>query len=70
MLGVKLSEAQSYLIKSSEYVRKYLPDAFRLTGEAKIEGIKEYLDTLISQNCKFLLFCHHKSVMDAYELHI
>ena len=33
--------------------------AYRLTGEAKVSGTIEFLDTLLEAEAKFLLFCHH-----------
>lgn len=41
--------------------------AYRLTGEAKIEGIKLYASYLIDEGQKFLLFVHHKCVMNELE---
>ena len=44
--------------------------AYRLTGESKVDGIKEFMDTLIDNNCKFIVFAHHKSVLDGLEAHV
>lgn len=44
--------------------------AYRLTGESKVSGITDFLDTLIENNCKFIIFAHHKSVMDKLEEYI
>ena len=41
--------------------------AYRLTGEAKVAGAIEFIDTLLEAGAKFLLFAHHKCVLDAYE---
>ncbi len=41
--------------------------AYRLTGEAKVDGITEFMETLIENNCKFIVFAHHQSVMDSIE---
>jgi len=41
--------------------------AYRLTGEAKVAGSTEFIDTLLEAGAKFLLFAHHKCVLDAYE---
>jgi hypothetical protein len=30
-----------------------------MTGEAKVDGIAEFLETLIENNCKFMVFAHH-----------
>jgi len=42
-------------------------NAYRLSGEAKLEGIRDFMDNLIENNCKFIVFAHHKSVMDGLE---
>lgn len=44
-----------------------LATLLRLTGEAKVEAAKDFLKLLIENKCKFLLFAHHKSVLDLYE---
>ena len=36
-----------------------LMKAYCLTGEAKLNGINEFMDTLIENNCKFIIFAHH-----------
>lgn len=41
---------------------------FKITGIAKVKGIKEYITYLIEADIKFLLFCHHKTVMDELEI--
>lgn len=42
-------------------------EGYRLTGEAKVSGICEFMDNLLDNECKFLIFAHHKSVMDGIE---
>lgn len=44
--------------------------AYRLSGEAKVRGAFEFLDTLIEAGVKFLLFAHHMSVLDMYQKHV
>ena len=41
--------------------------AFKLTGQAKIPAVCEFVSTLLDNNCKFLLFAYHLSVLDAIE---
>ena len=41
--------------------------AYRLSGEAKLQGSIEFIETLLEADAKFLLFCHHKVVLDSYE---
>ena len=38
--------------------------AYRLTGEAKVKGVCEFMETLAENGAKFLVFAHHQSVMD------
>ena len=37
-----------------------------MTGEAKLKGIKEFLENILAGNTsnKFILFAHHQLVMD------
>lgn len=41
--------------------------AYNLTAAAKIKGICEFVETLLENRCKFLIFGHHYSVLDAIE---
>ncbi|CDW72220.1 snf2 family n-terminal domain containing protein [Stylonychia lemnae] len=45
----------------------YLVNAYGLTGTAKIKGIQEFMETLLENRCKFLIFAHHYDVLDAIE---
>ena len=38
-----------------------------LSAEAKANGVKEYIRYLIDNRCKFLIFAHHKVMLDAIE---
>lgn len=52
--------------KNNDKVEGFM-NAYRLTGESKLEGITDFMDTLIENSCKFIVFAHHKSVMDGLE---
>lgn len=41
--------------------------AYRLSGMAKIKAIKEYIDEILANNIKILVFAHHMKVMDEIE---
>jgi len=41
-----------------------------MTGEAKIRGIVDFVDTLLDNRCKFLIFAHHYKVLDAIEAYV
>lgn len=41
-----------------------------MTGEAKIRGIVDFIDTLLENRCKFLIFAHHYKVLDAIEAYV
>ncbi|KAF4744356.1 hypothetical protein FOZ63_021161, partial [Perkinsus olseni] len=40
---------------------------WRKTGEAKIGAVKDYLDYLLDNDCKMLVFAHHRSMLDKLE---
>ena len=40
---------------------------YKLSAEAKAAGVKEYIHYLIENKCKFLIFAHHISMLDAIE---
>ena len=48
---------------------KQIIKAYKLSGEAKITGILEYLDTLLETVDKTILFAHHQAVLNAVENH-
>ena len=35
-----------------------------MSGEAKLQGCIDFVETLLEAGCKFLLFAHHRTVMD------
>jgi SWI/SNF-related matrix-associated actin-dependent regulator 1 of chromatin subfamily A len=41
--------------------------AYRLTGESKVDGVCEFIETLVDAGAKFLVFSHHQVVMDKME---
>jgi len=41
--------------------------AYGLTGEAKLDGCCDFIETLIDNGAKFLVFAHHMKVMDGLE---
>lgn len=40
---------------------------YKLTGLAKIKGVCEYLNDLLENEGKFIIFAHHMDVLDAVE---
>ena len=47
-----------------------ITQAYTLTGEAKITGIINFIETLIQNEIKFIIFAHHIKVMDAIETYV
>jgi SWI/SNF-related matrix-associated actin-dependent regulator 1 of chromatin subfamily A len=43
---------------------------YQLTARAKVVGVCNYLDTLLDNNAKFLVFGHHMVMLDAIETHL
>eukprot|EP00743_Colponemidia_sp_Colp-15_P012994 GILK01014951.1.p1 GENE.GILK01014951.1~~GILK01014951.1.p1 ORF type:complete len:926 (-),score=132.15 GILK01014951.1:44-2776(-) len=58
-------ESESWESKMSS--NKLINECFVLTGRAKLPGITEYVEDLVTGGCKFLLFAHHIEVLDAVE---
>ena len=42
-------------------------ELYRLTGEAKVDGGFKFIETLLENGIKFLIFAHHQNVLNAYE---
>jgi SWI/SNF-related matrix-associated actin-dependent regulator of chromatin subfamily A-like protein 1 len=38
-----------------------------MTGAAKVKGVIEFVDTLIENKSKFIVFAHHLEVLDQIE---
>ena len=53
--------------ESSEDILSCFNKTFSLTGKAKIPGILDYVNYLIDNSCKFLIFAHHMEVLDSIE---
>lgn len=47
-----------------------LMQAYKITALSKIDGVCEFIETLIDNGVKFLLFAHHMCMLDALEQNI
>lgn len=45
----------------------YLLNAYSMTGSAKVKGVIEFIDNLLENKCKFIVFAHHYEVLDQIE---
>ena len=56
-------------MKKGKNEEEYLSfmEAYKLTGQAKVEGVKDFIENLIENGVKFLLFAHHQNILDKYE---
>ena len=45
----------------------HLLSAYQMTGSAKVKGTVEFIETLVENKVKFIVFCHHYEVMDQIE---
>ena len=52
---------------ATEDTRQAISMAYSLTGKAKLESIKQYVLELLSNDIKFLIFAHHKIVLDGLQ---
>ena len=52
---------------SSENIINLFNKVYILSAEAKIQGVKDYIHYLLDNKCKFLVFAHHKIMLDALE---
>jgi len=66
----KAMKAINELLKdqdSSEYGELSFPQIFKLSADAKVEAVAEYIDFLLETDVKFLLFAHHHAMLDRME---
>ena len=53
--------------KEEESVLNKFNKAYSMTGQAKIPGICDYVNYLVDNSCKFLIFAHHIEILDSIE---
>ncbi len=41
--------------------------AYKMTGISKVPGVEDFMETLIENETKFIVFAHHNVVMDMLE---
>ena len=58
---------QQYFANANEEEKVSTPDLYRLTALAKLNGICEYVKSLLDNEIKFILFAHHQIVLDKIE---
>jgi SWI/SNF-related matrix-associated actin-dependent regulator 1 of chromatin subfamily A len=46
---------------------QFIVDSYSLTARAKIKGVIDYITYLLENDCKFLIFAHHKEMMQAIQ---
>ena len=65
-------QAENTLLDGTEMERlddrqSQLLSAYQLTGSAKVKGTVEFIETLVENKVKFIVFAHHYEVMDQIE---
>lgn len=53
--------------KEEDSILNRFSKAYSMTGQAKLPGVKDYVNYLVDNSCKFLIFAHHCEVLDAIE---
>lgn len=51
-------------IKTNYAQQSLVPQLFLLSGKGKVKAVTEHLQYLLSNSCKFLVFAHHRVVLD------
>lgn len=51
-------------------IYKTFTTCYKLTGLAKLKGLKDYIAELIENDLKFIIFAHHIDVIDQLETFI
>lgn len=62
--GTSFNPASSGNEKSKLMMQNIMTKMFKLSGEAKIKGILEYLEDLLSYDKKYVIFAHHLNILD------
>ena len=53
--------------EGNENILNVFSKVYMLSAEAKTQGVKDYIHYLLDNKCKFLIFAHHKIMLDAIE---
>ena len=53
--------------EGKEDARQAISLAYKLTGEAKLQSIKDYVIQLLQNDIKILVFAHHMAVLDGLQ---
>ena len=53
--------------KEEDSILNRFSKAYSMTGQAKLPGVKDYVNYLVDNSCKFLIFAHHTEILDAIE---
>uniref|UniRef100_A0A3B0N253 DEAD-box family helicase, putative n=1 Tax=Theileria annulata TaxID=5874 RepID=A0A3B0N253_THEAN len=64
------SDGDEIVEKDSDVKRAHLSlmsKLFQLTGESKTKGVCKYIEEILENNNKFIIFAHHMFMMDAIE---
>ena len=54
-------------VEENENIINLFNKIYILSAEAKAQGVKDYIRYLIENKCKFLIFAHHKIMLDSIE---
>ncbi|KAH7428525.1 hypothetical protein KP509_09G005400 [Ceratopteris richardii] len=64
---IKCSKSQEEADKLRYTERQLISKIYTESAEVKLPAVQDYLSTVIEADCKFLVFAHHKSLMDGIE---
>jgi SWI/SNF-related matrix-associated actin-dependent regulator 1 of chromatin subfamily A len=65
--NAKIDYDDDNMDNGNETVLNLFSKVYLLSAEAKAQGVKDYIHYLLDNKCKFLVFAHHKIMLDAIE---
>ena len=58
---------EEFLEDGNDNILNLFNKVYMLSAEAKAQGVKDYIRYLLDNKCKFLIFAHHKIMLDSIE---
>jgi SWI/SNF-related matrix-associated actin-dependent regulator 1 of chromatin subfamily A len=62
-----LGEEEAKVAAKKLETELFMSRAYKLTGQAKVRGVCEYVSYLLQSDCKFIIFAHHLEILDSIE---
>ena len=67
LMKMQVTSFDQFLDQEENSEENGIMAAYKLSGQAKIDGVCEFVETLVDNGAKFLIFAHHHDMLNALE---